>query len=115
MACRLVGAKPLSEPVLVLLLIRTLGTDKRKQITREINSFSLTKMRLKMSAKCRQFCLGLKVLNKEHVIKADLCQNLVFRTTENFTTRRGMKRPTKSAEKIQNVVVPDNDLGKLHN
>ena len=84
MACRLVGAKPLSEPVLVLLLIRTLGTDKRKQITREINSFSLTKMRLKMSAKCRQFCLGLKVLNKEHVIKADLCQNLVFRTTENF-------------------------------
>ena len=59
MACRLVRAKPLSEP---MWLIGPLGINF-SEILIEIQTFSLTKIRLKMSsAKCCQFRLGLCVL-----------------------------------------------------
>ena len=59
MACRLVGAQPLSEP---MLLIWPLGT-KFNEIFIEIHAFSFRKMRLKMSSgKWRSFSLGLNVL-----------------------------------------------------
>ena len=64
MACRLAGAKPLSEPMVNggILLIRTLGINFR-EILSEIHTFSFKKMRLKMSSgKWRPFCLGLNVL-----------------------------------------------------
>ena len=56
MACRLVGAKPLSEPMLEYC-IRTLGTNF-SEILSEILSFSLKKMCFKVSsAEWRPFCL----------------------------------------------------------
>ena len=61
MAFRLVGAKPLSEPE--ILLIGPLGTNF-SEILIEILAFSFKKMCLKLSsAKWRPFCLGLNVLN----------------------------------------------------
>ena len=44
-----------------ILLIRLLGT-KFSEIVIEIYTFSFTKIDLKMSEKCRPFCLGLNVL-----------------------------------------------------
>ena len=63
MACRLTGAKPLSERTNAeILLIRTLGTNF-SEILIEIQTFSFRKMHLKMSSgKWRPFCLGLNVL-----------------------------------------------------
>ena len=62
MACRLVGAKPLSEPVLEYCLIRPLGTIF-SEILIKSHTFSFKKMQLKMlPAKRRPFCLGLNVL-----------------------------------------------------
>ena len=63
MACRLVGAKPLSEPVLgYCMLIKPLGTNFSETFI-EIHIFSFKKMPLNVSsAKCRPFCLGLNVL-----------------------------------------------------
>ena len=57
MACRLVGAKPLSEPMLEYCYFeRTLGTNF-SEILSEIDTFSFKKMRLKTSsAKWRPFC-----------------------------------------------------------
>ena len=56
MACRLAGAKPLSEPNDGILLIGPLGTNF-SEILVEIRTFSFTKMRLKVaSAKWRPFC-----------------------------------------------------------
>ena len=64
MACRLTGAKPLSEPVLDYLFIGPLGTRFSETLI-EIRTFSFKKMRLKVSsAKRRPFGLGLNVLNK---------------------------------------------------
>ena len=61
MTCRLDGAKPLSEPMMELL-IGPLGTNF-SEILIEILTFSFKKMRLKeSSAKWRPFCLGLNVL-----------------------------------------------------
>ena len=62
MVCRLVGAKPLSEPMLVLV-IRTMGTNL-SEISIEIVMFSFKKMRLEVSSEKRwPFCLGPNVLN----------------------------------------------------
>ena len=59
MACRLVGAKPLYEP---MLEYRPLGT-KFSEILMTIHTFSFMKMHLKMSSvKWRPFYLGLNVL-----------------------------------------------------
>ena len=62
MVCRLNGAMPLSEPMLILLIGR-LGTNfSEKSI--KILTFSFGKMRLKVSsAKWRPFCLGLNELS----------------------------------------------------
>ena len=61
MACRLDGAKPLSEPMMGYK-IRPLGTNF-SEILIGIQTFSFTKMYLqKLSAKWRPFCLGLNVL-----------------------------------------------------
>ena len=63
MACRLIGAESLSEP----MLIRTLGTNF-SEILIEIHIFSLNKIHLKMlSAKC-PFCLGLSVLTASPIM-----------------------------------------------
>ena len=63
MACRLVGAKPLSTPMLEHCLIQTLGTNCCEVLS-EISTFSFKKMHLKMSSgKWPPFCLGLNVLN----------------------------------------------------
>ena len=72
MACRLVGAKPLSEPMLVS--IGHLGTNF-SEILSEIHTFSFKKIHLKMSSgKCRPFCLGLNVLtNWESFTKFGKC------------------------------------------
>ena len=65
MACRLAGAKPLSETNAGILLIGPLGTNF-SEIFIEIQTFSLKKIRLKMSsAKCCSFRPGLIVLNNE--------------------------------------------------
>ena len=62
MACRLIGAKPLSEPMLEFCWIWPLGTDF-SEISIGTLTFSFKKMRLKVSsAKWRPFCLGLNVL-----------------------------------------------------
>ena len=63
MACRLTGVKPLSEPVLEMLLIGPLGTNFSEIAIKIHTAFSLKKMHLKTSpAKRRPFCLGLNVL-----------------------------------------------------
>ena len=62
MACRLTGAKPLSEPNAGILLIGPLGTNF-SEILIEILTFPFTKMRLKVSsAKRWPMCLGLNEL-----------------------------------------------------
>ena len=59
MACCLVGAKPLTEP---MLWYWTIGTNF-SQILSEIHTFSFEKMHLKISsAKWWQFCLSLNVM-----------------------------------------------------
>ena len=59
MACRLGGAKPLSEP---MLLMGRLGTNF-SEILFEIQIYSLKKICFKMSsAKCCPFRFGLNVL-----------------------------------------------------
>ena len=64
MACRLFGAKPLSETI---LLIQSLGTNFSK-ILSKIHTFPFKKIHLKMSsAKWQQFCLGLNMLNNKMV------------------------------------------------
>ena len=67
MACRLVGAKPLPEPMLVcILLIGPLGTNFSGMLI-EIHTFSFKKIHLKMSSgKWRPFCLGLNVSNQHN-------------------------------------------------
>ena len=61
MACCLVGAKLLSEAI---LLNWTLGTNF-SEILSEIDTFSFKQMRLKMSSgKWRPYCLGLNVVKK---------------------------------------------------
>ena len=66
MACRLVGANPLSEPTLVCLVIGPIGTNFSK-ILIEIQTFSLKKMYLKMSSgKWWPFCLGLNMIRGHH-------------------------------------------------
>ena len=62
-ACRLIGAKPLSELFMAgKLLIARLGTNF-SEIWIKIHTYSFKKMRLKMSSgNCRPFCLGLNVL-----------------------------------------------------
>ena len=64
MAYRLVGAKPLSEPINAgILFIRPVGTNF-SEILIEILTISPQKMCLKRSfAKCPPFCLGLVLLN----------------------------------------------------
>ena len=62
MACRLVGAKPLSEPMLEYCKLDRLETNF-SEILIAIHTFSFKKMHLKMSSPKRQpFCLGLNVL-----------------------------------------------------
>ena len=62
MACRLLGAKPLSEPMLGLLLIRLLGALFNK-ILIKVDKSSFMKMNLKiLSAKWQPFCLGFTEL-----------------------------------------------------
>ena len=62
MACRLIGTKTLSEPIVWILLNGTLGI-YFSEISSEIHTFSFEKVHLKMwSAKRRPFCLGLNVL-----------------------------------------------------
>ena len=60
MACHLVGAKPLSEPIVAgLLSIENLEA-KLREILIVIRTFSFKKMQLKISSwKWRPFCLGL--------------------------------------------------------
>ena len=64
MACRLLGAKPLSEP---MLTYSQLGHKKQNSVKHQSQfNVSFRKMRLKMlSGKWRSFCLGLNVLNKQ--------------------------------------------------
>ena len=56
-ACHLTGAKPLSKPMLTFYQL-----DVREQILINMLMISLNKMRLKMSAEGRPFCLGLNML-----------------------------------------------------
>ena len=61
MACRLVGAKPLSEPMLGYF--NWTLTNKFSKIVMEIHTFLFKQMRLKLSSgKWWPFCLGLNVL-----------------------------------------------------
>ena len=58
MACRLFGAKPLSEPMLPYCQLDS------SEILFKIQKFSFQEMHVKMlSSKWRPFCLGLNVLN----------------------------------------------------
>ena len=64
MACRLVGAKPLSETVLEYCQLGLLGTNF-SEILIEILTFSFKKMRLKVSsAKWRPFCEMAAILSR---------------------------------------------------
>ena len=70
MDCRLVGTKPLSEPVLV---IQTLGTNFT-DILSKIHALSFKKMHLEMlSAKWQQFCLSLNVLTFDIAVLYPMC------------------------------------------
>ena len=61
MACRLVGAKPLSESNAGMLLIELLGMNFNETLI-EINTFSFKKMHVNVSSgKWRLFRLGLNV------------------------------------------------------
>ena len=51
-----------------ILLIWTLGANFSENL-REIHIFSFKKMHLKMSARWRQFCLGLNMLNIDRVVQ----------------------------------------------
>ena len=75
MACRLVGAKPLSEPETIIDFYSSLSLNQcwnsltgpletnLNEILIEIHAFSFTKIHLKMSSgKWRPFCAGLNVL-----------------------------------------------------
>ena len=67
MACRLTGAKSLSEPMLDLLLIGPPGTNFN-EILIEFHTFSFNKIHLKiLSRKWRPFCLGLNVLSEQTI------------------------------------------------
>ena len=57
MACRLLGAKPLPEPMLAYCLLSSLGTNFN-EILIEIQPFSFKKMRLKMSSAKWPFILS---------------------------------------------------------
>ena len=62
MACRLVGAKPLPEPMLEILLLGPGGINF-SEILIEIHIFSFRKMHFKISSgKWRPLCFGLNVL-----------------------------------------------------
>ena len=77
MACRLDGAKPLSETNAGILLIGTLGTNF-SEILVEIHTFSFKNIHLKMSSgKWRPFCLGLNVL----IYMSDMEMQLIFLQT----------------------------------
>ena len=84
MACRLPGAKPLSEPMLdYCQLDRRLGTNF-SEILIEILAFSLKKMRLKVSSgKWRPFCFGLNELTSRHV-HVQLLDNSIRQTACYF-------------------------------
>ena len=65
MACRLTGAKPLSEPMMGYCLLDPWGRTNFSEILIGIQTFSLKKIQLKMSSgKWWPFCLGLDVLSK---------------------------------------------------
>ena len=66
MACRLFGAKPLSEPMQLMLLIGHVGT-KFNEISTKIHILSFKKIHFKMSSKWWPFCLGLIVLTQLNV------------------------------------------------
>ena len=62
MACRLVGTKPLSEPMLEYI-VNVILRNKFNEILIKIRTFPFKKMHLKMSsAKWQTFCLILNVL-----------------------------------------------------
>ena len=99
MACRLVGAKPLSEQCWNIV-----NWNLRNKLQWiffiEIQIFSFKKMRLKVSsAEWRPFCLGLNVLNQmdlAHLIPSDsctllhstfFCANLITVTSKSPTWR----------------------------
>ena len=85
MACRLVGAKPLSEPRQAIiwtnvgmLLTRPLGTIFN-EIFIEIHTFSFKKIHFKMSSgKWQAFCLGRNVFTHCGLILAYICSGNVF-------------------------------------
>ena len=96
MACRLIGAKPLSETCMLLFFIRNLGTHLVVFFTVQwINIFSF-KMNLKMaSAKCRPFCLGNAVLYPQHPGSR---QNLI-----TFQTNHTVDEDTTSTSVVPNM------------
>ena len=80
MACRLDGAKPLSEPKAEILLIGPLGTNF-SEILIEIYIFSSMKIHLKLSSGIwRPFCFGLNVLKKNWTIHWHQLRKEVFNT-----------------------------------
>ena len=65
MACRLLRAEPLFEPMLDYCILEP--EKQTSEFLSEIHTFSFKKMHLQMSsAKWRQFCLGLNVLKQSH-------------------------------------------------
>ena len=76
MACRLDGAKPLSE-----LIMEYLGTNFSEILT-GIQTFSFKKMQFKMSSvKWRSFCLGFNVLR---IHRYRYCVHIVYHLGERF-------------------------------
>ena len=67
MACRLVGAKPLSEPMLEYCYLDSLSTNF-SQILIKIHPISFKKMHVKLSsAKWQPFCLGFNALSCSNI------------------------------------------------
>ena len=89
MACRLVGAKPLSEPVLGILFIGPWETNF-SEILIGIQTFSFKKMHLKMlSAKWRPFCLDLNVLRVcKETVKSRVCLMFHYYEIREFIKMR---------------------------
>ena len=61
MACRVVGTKQVSEPMMVYCQLASLETNV-SEILIEIQTFSFKKLHFKMSGKWWSFCYGLSVL-----------------------------------------------------
>ena len=109
MACRLDGAKPLSEPNAGILLIGTLGTNF-SEILIEIHTFSYRETHFKMSfGKWGPFCLVLSVLThwgpwtKWQTLCGRYFRNILVQTIITLCFAEGCSKGSNILKPRQNI------------